>query len=325
MIYESENPLQLPVVDVSQPLSSSSFASLAAACREWGFFQIINHGISKDLYTRIQSLSNKIFCLPSENKLKLGLKTYTPHFIASPFFESVRVSGPDFAASAQSCVDVVGDVDSEFSKVLEEYGRKVSELSKIILKVVLASLGDGFDSKYYDSEFKKCHGYLRINNYTPPLKMEEEGAEGLGMHTDMSCLTIVYQDEIGGLQVRSKDGKWMNIVPCEATLVVNIGDMLQAWSNDHLRSSEHRVVLNNPTNRFSLAFFWCFQDEKLVLAPDEVIGQDHTRIYKPFVCQDYVKFRESDQKGRFEKVGFTVKDFAGLNVHFPIGIASVIN
>lgn len=320
MIYESENPLQLPVVDVSQPLSSLSFASLAAACKEWGFFQIINHGISKDLYTRIHSLSNNIFSLSSDSKLKLGLKTYTPHFIASPFFESIRVSGPDFAASAQSSADALGQLDSEFSKVLDEYGSKVSELSKVILKVVLATLGDEFEAKYYDSEFNNCHGYLRINNYTPPSNIEvEQEAEGLGMHTDMSCLTIVYQDEIGGLQVRSKAGKWMNIVPCEATLVVNIGDMLQAWSNDRLRSSEHRVVLNKPVNRFSLAFFWCFQDNKLVLAPDEVIGQERTRIYKPFVCSDYVKFRESDQKGRFEKVGFTVKDFAGINVDIPIG------
>lgn len=180
----------------------------------------------------------------------------------------------------------------------------------------MRTLGEGFETKYYDSEFKNCHGYLRINNYTPPENLEEE-AEGLGMHTDMSCLTIVYQDEIGGLQVRSKDGKWMNIIPCEGTLVVNIGDMLQAWSNERLRSSEHRVVLKKPMNRFSLAFFWCFEDEKVILAPDEVVGQEHTRIYKPFVCLDYVKFRENNEKGRFEKVGFTVKDFAGA-LEFPM-------
>ncbi|KAH6779880.1 2-oxoglutarate and oxygenase superfamily protein [Perilla frutescens var. hirtella] len=314
MIYESENPLQLPILDVSEPLNSSSLASLATACREWGFFQIINHGISKDLYTKIYSLSDKIFCLPSESKLKLGpfssLKTYTPHFIASPFFESIRVSGPDFAASAQNSADVLGHQDHDFSEILQEYGSKVTELSKTILNFVLMTLGDGFESKYYDSEFNNCHGYMRINNYTPPQNSDEE-AEGLGMHTDMSCLTIVYQDEIGGLQVRSRDGKWMNIIPCEGTLVVNIGDMLQAWSNERLRSSEHRVVLKKPINRFSLAFFWCFEDDKVVSAPDDVVGQQHARIYNPFVCLDYLKFRESNEKGRFEKVGFTVKDFAG--------------
>ncbi|KAG8391830.1 hypothetical protein BUALT_Bualt01G0227800 [Buddleja alternifolia] len=316
MIHQSVNPLQLPILDVSQPLSVSSLSSLAEACKEWGFFQIINHGISKDLHRKIYTLSNKLFCLPSESKLKLGpsslLKTYTPHFIASPFFESLRVSGPDFATSAQRSADVLLDEqNSEFSEALQDYGSKMTELSKIILKFVLMTLGDGFDTKYYDSEFKNCHGYLRINNYTPPENLEEE-AEGLGMHTDMSCLTIVYQDEIGGLQVRSKDGKWMNIVPCEGTLVVNIGDMLQAWSNERLRSSEHRVVLKKVVNRFSLAFFWCFEDEKVIFSPDEVVGKENARIYKPFVCLDYLKFRESNERGKFEKVGFTVKDFAGV-------------
>lgn len=188
----------------------------------------------------------------------------------------------------------------------------MTELSKTILKLVLTTLGDGFATKYYEDEFHKCHGYMRINNYTSPsLESLEKQAEGLGKHTDMSCLTIVYQDEIGGLQVRSKEGKWMNILPCEDTLVVNIGDMLQAWSNERLRSSEHRVVLMKPVNRFSLAFFWCFEDDKVVFAPDEVVGDENTRIYKPFVCLDYLKFRESNERGKFEKVGFTVKDFAG--------------
>ncbi|CAA3026583.1 gibberellin 3-beta-dioxygenase 4 [Olea europaea subsp. europaea] len=320
MIPESETLLELPVLDVSQQLCPSSLSSLAAACKEWGFFQIINHGISKDLYNKICTHSKSIFSLPSETKIKLGplspYKTYTPHFIASPFFESLRVSGPDFTDSAQSSVEVlIGEHDSEFSEVLQEYGSKMSELSKGVLKLVLRTIGAGIETKYYNSEFKNCHGYLRINNYMAPESSDEE-AEGLGMHTDMSCVTIVYQDEIGGLQVRSKDGKWMNIVPSEETLVVNIGDMLQAWSNEQLRSSEHRVVLKKRMNRFSLAFFWCFEDEKEVLAPDEVVGDGNKRIYGPFVCSEYLKFRESNEKGRFEKVGFTVKDFAGIG--FPM-------
>lgn len=187
----------------------------------------------------------------------------------------------------------------------------MTELSERIVKILLMSLGDGLEKKYYDSEFKNCHGYLRVNNYSPPNSLEGE-TEGLGKHTDMSFLTIVSQDEIGGLQVRSKQGKWMDILPCEGTLVVNIGDMLQAWSNEKFRSSEHRVVLKRQANRFSLAFFWCFEDEKVILAPEEVIGEGNMRIYKPFLCMDYLKFRENNEKGKFEKVGFTVKDFAGV-------------
>lgn len=84
----------------------------------------------------------------------------------------------------------------------------------------------------------------------------------------------------------------MDINPCEETLVVNIGDLMQAWSNGKLRSSEHRVMLKQCMNRFSLAFFWCFEDDKVIDAPNEVVGGWDVRVYNPFVCGDYLKFRE---------------------------------
>ncbi|KAI3986682.1 hypothetical protein MKX01_014220 [Papaver californicum] len=130
------------------------------------------------VYIIIYSLSTQLFNLPTDSKLKLGpstsVETYTPHFIASPFFESFHVSGPDFFASAKSSTDNLFNPPS--------------------------------------SEFSNRHGYLRIINYTQPeVVKEKEEVEGLGMHTDMSCVTIVYQDQVGGLQVRSKQGKWMDI------------------------------------------------------------------------------------------------------------------
>uniref|UniRef100_A0A5B6YT27 Fe2OG dioxygenase domain-containing protein n=1 Tax=Davidia involucrata TaxID=16924 RepID=A0A5B6YT27_DAVIN len=198
-------------------------------------------------------------------------------------------------------------------EILQEYGNKMVELSKRIIEIVLMSLGDDYE-KVYESEFSNCHGYLRMVNYSPPETVENEAVEGLGMHTDMSCITIVYQDEIGGLQMRSKGGQWVDIYPSESSLVVNIGDLMQAWSNGRLRSSEHRVVLKRYVDRLSLAFFWCFEDEKVILAPDKVVGEGNSRNYKPFVCLDYLKFRESNEEGKFEKVGYTVNDFAGLKL-----------
>ncbi|OIW02046.1 hypothetical protein TanjilG_21095 [Lupinus angustifolius] len=308
--------VELPILDISQPFQPSSLSVLSKACKKWGFFHIINHGISKDLCSRLYSLSKDLFSLPSDTKLKLGplssIKSYTPHFIASPFFESLRVDGPNFYVSAKCSEDILFDKqNSKFSETLQEYCSKMADLSEKIIKLVLMSLGDGLDKLFYDSEFNKCHGYLRINSYSAPEQSLEDQIEGLGMHTDMSCITVLYQDEIGGLQVRSHDGKWIDINPSEGTLVVNIGDMLQAWSNDKLRSSEHRVVLKQHVNRFSFAFFWCFENEKVILAPNEVVGEENKRVYNSFVCLDYLKFRENNQIGKFEKVGFTVRDFAG--------------
>lgn len=81
----------------------------------------------------------------------------------------------------------------------------MTRLSRTILEMVIRSLGTDSEMKFL-SDFKNCHGYLRINNYSPPVCTGKGEVEGLGMHTDMSCLTIVYQDDIGGLQVKSKEG-----------------------------------------------------------------------------------------------------------------------
>ncbi|KAI4332757.1 hypothetical protein L6164_017639 [Bauhinia variegata] len=310
--------LELPVFDISKPLNPSSVDSLSLACKEWGFFHIINHGVSKDLYRKLHSLSNELCSLPVNSKLKVGpstsINTYTPHFIASPYFEGFKISGPNYFASAQSSLQVLFDQQtSDFSEMIKEYGNKMTELSKKIVELLLMILGDDFEKKFYKSEFGNCHGYLRIINYSPPTNVEAEEVEGLGMHTDMSCITIVYQDEVGGLQVRSKEGKWIDIKPCEETLVVNIGDLMQAWTNGKFWSSEHKVVLKKYVNRVSLAFFWCFEDEKVIFSPKEIIGEGNLRVYKPFVCADYLKYRESSEIGKFEKVGFTVKDFSGVN------------
>lgn len=316
---KSKISIQLPVLDLSRPVESTFVSALSQACQEWGFFYVANHGIPESIFSELCLLSEHIFSLPQELKLKLGpsssIQTYTPRFIASPYFESLRVSGPNFMASAKASADeLFGSQNREISNVLQEYGSKMIDVSKIVIEVLLKCLGNDYEGKYYKTEFSNCHGYLRIVNYSPPENVKEEEVEGLGMHTDMSCITLVYQDEIGGLQMRSKEGEWLNIDPCKGSLVVNIGDLMQAWSNGRFRSSEHRVVLKQPVNRRSLAFFWCFEDEKVILAPDDVVGKGYARIYKPFVCADYLKFRESNEEGKFEKIGYTVKDFAGVKI-----------
>lgn len=184
------------------------------------------------------------------------------------------------------------------------------DLSKRIVEIILMSLGDGFERSCYEAEFSKCHGYLRIINYTPATPSGQV-VEGLGMHTDMGCLTILYPEDISSLKVRSKQGQWMGIVPCEGSIVVNIGDMLEAWTNTKLRSSEHRVMLSKPRNRLSLAFFWSFKAEKVIFALEELVGEGKKRIFKPSVCLNYVNFREFDDKERYDKVGNTVRAFAG--------------
>lgn len=112
MVSMSEQTsLQLPVLDISQPVLTTSLSSLYQACKGWGFFYITNHGINKDLYDHLRALAHQAFNLPLDAKLKIGpltaVGTYTPHFIASPFFESLRVSGPNYFASAKGSSDAI--------------------------------------------------------------------------------------------------------------------------------------------------------------------------------------------------------------------------
>jgi isopenicillin N synthase-like dioxygenase len=112
-MHESHTSIELPVFDISRTLNPSCLSPLSLACKEWGFFHITNRGVSKDVYRKLYSLSNHIFSLPYESKVKVGpssrVKTYTPPFNASPFFESLRVSGPDFTTSAQSSTAILPD------------------------------------------------------------------------------------------------------------------------------------------------------------------------------------------------------------------------
>ncbi|KAI4376149.1 hypothetical protein MLD38_013940 [Melastoma candidum] len=312
-------PVHLPVLDLAQPVEMSFLSSLSRACHEWGFFYVTNHGVPDDIFSTICSLSKAIFSLPPELKLKLGpdsgIKSYTPRFIASPYFESLLVSGSDFYSSAKASSDELGcEHLSDLCDLLQEYGTRMTVVAKKVIEVLLKVLGNEFEVKFTEPEFSHCHGYLRLINYASPEMVTEKEVEGLGMHTDMSCISIVCQDESGGLQMRSNEGNWLNVEPRKGYLVVNIGDLMQAWSNGRLRSAEHRVVLRRPVNRHSLAFFWCFEDEKVILAPDEVVGKGNVRLYRPFLCCKYLRFRESNEEGKFEKIAYTVNDFARVNI-----------
>lgn len=108
---ESNTSIQLPILDMSQALQPSDLSSLAGACKTWGFFLISNHGISRDLYRRIYTLSKQLFGLSTDVKLQFG-SSYIPHFIASPFYECLRIDGPNFLGSAQSSAKVLFEQQS---------------------------------------------------------------------------------------------------------------------------------------------------------------------------------------------------------------------
>lgn len=104
---------------------------------------------------------------------------------------------------------------------------------------------------------------------------------GIGAHTDIQCLTLLWQDMSGGLQVLSADGDWLDAAPIEGTLVVNIGDLLQRLSNNRFKSTVHRVYNRQESSRYAMPFFLGFNPEAICSVVPTCIDNDHPALYPP--------------------------------------------
>ena len=104
---------------------------------------------------------------------------------------------------------------------------------------------------------------------------------GIGAHTDIQCLTLLWQDMSGGLQVLSMDGEWLDAAPIEGTLVVNLGDLLSRLSNDRFKSTVHRVYNRQSASRFSMPFFLGFNPEAICEVVETCVDEAHPALYPP--------------------------------------------
>lgn len=104
---------------------------------------------------------------------------------------------------------------------------------------------------------------------------------GIGAHTDIQCLTLLWQDMSGGLQVLSSEGEWLDAAPIEGTLVVNIGDLLQRLSNNRFKSTVHRVYNRQKTSRYAMPFFLGFNPEAICSVVPTCVDEDHPALYPP--------------------------------------------
>ncbi|GLJ41139.1 hypothetical protein SUGI_0852100 [Cryptomeria japonica] len=188
------------------------------------------------------------------------------------------------------------------------YSLYVADLAKKLAKLIVSSLG--LDVKaFYHSQFEKYYSVVRLNGYSA--KNMSIGEWALLSHTDLGCLTILYQDDVGGLQARSKEGEWFDVKPFPHQFVIKLGDSLKAWTNGRYHSPEHRVVYKGCKDRISIAFFTSFPEEKEIWAPEELVDENNPRRYKPFT---YSHFWDSSAiKNKNDKDKATLLDrFAGM-------------
>ncbi|KAF3779974.1 Gibberellin 20 oxidase 1 [Nymphaea thermarum] len=179
-----------------------------------------------------------------------------------------------------------------FRRTINEYAAAVSDLAQQLVQLLTESLG--FRTSYFAQNCGPSSCYLRLNRY-PPCPVSSEVC-GLISHTDSDFLTILHQDQVGGLQLK-KDGKWITVKPNQKALIVNIGDLFQAWSNDAYKSVEHRVMTNRKVERFSVAFFLCPSYDTII----ETCRRP--AIYRKFTFGEFRQQVQEDVRSMGHKIG----------------------
>ncbi|GLJ41119.1 hypothetical protein SUGI_0851760 [Cryptomeria japonica] len=295
-----EIEVDIPVIDMSQfPLDCEEgggldklqnhpmVATVREACIEWGFFRVVNSGIPTDLLQSVENISEELFAMPAEAKERATTSNPPESYSRSSLKESFCILKLPHSDSVKELSYKIWPEkgNQKFCETIGTYTFAMADFQQKISKLILASLG--LDVKtFYRSDFQDCLAYMGLLHYFSNGKSTEE-EEALFAHTDLTCFTILYQVE-GGLQVRSSEGKWLNIKPISASFIVNVGDCLKAWSNRRFRSAEHRVVYKGWKDRLSVPWFVHFPYDKEIWAPEELVDDYHPRRYRPFI---YSQFR----------------------------------
>ncbi|KAL5840024.1 hypothetical protein ACOSQ4_012632 [Xanthoceras sorbifolium] len=321
------NPEELdePLIDLEKFARGDDRAKAAElvrkACISHGFFQVINHGVDASLIQAAHEELDAIFKLPFDKKLSIrkpgSLAGYSgghAHRYASKLpwketFSFIYHENSSEAIVVDYFKSVLGQDFERKGWVYQKYCEALKKVSRVIFELLALSLGveDGLHfQKYFEdgSSILRCNYYPQCNNPGQAL--------GTGPHYDPTSLTILHQDQVGGLEV-FVDEKWQTVRPRADALVINIGDTFMALSNGNFKSCLHRAVVNSETVRKSFAFFVSPKEDKVVKPPEDLVSRDGSRKYPDFTWSDLLEFT---QKHHRADTG-TLKSFVEWSLSHP--------
>lgn len=283
----------VPVIDISayrdphaDPSARAEIArALDEACAGVGFIQIVGHGVAPEVMTGLADALDEFYALPLEVKKRYTRsgenRGYSPPKSESlsmslgvaaanqmnDFYEAFTVGSERGWYPGVSGLPVVSYPDNTwpdaapgFRPAVERWFDEARTVSRILLCAFTDALGlpDGYFASMVDHSIDA----LKMNNYTLPEGEIDLIGEltGMGAHTDFGILTVLWADQVPGLQVLDHDGVWHDVEPADGALIVNLGDAMARWTNDRWRSTIHRVdppvVDGRILRRRSVAFFF---------------------------------------------------------------------
>lgn len=301
----------LPVIDISGLAASDPAArravgdALRAACLEHGFFYCTGHGVPQGLIDAAMAQTQALFDLPETAKLALdkaqspanrgyehlGGQTLQPGAMPDRkegFYigEDLAPDHPRVMAGAFNAgANLWPDDLPAFRPVMVAYFAALNVVAARLMQGLALSLE--LPEDHFSAFTTDPAATLRLLHY-PPSRPEVPDELGAGAHTDFGGLTILLQDDNGGLQVMGKDG-WIEAPPVPGAYVVNLGDMIARWTNDRYRSTLHRVINRSGNERYSIPFFYSGNPDHKVRCLPTCLADGEQPKYPPVRVQDHLR------------------------------------
>ena len=274
---------EIPVIDIGPFLHGDAAcvaqvaAKIGSACRDIGFFYIINHDVPAALIDRVYAQAKRFFDQSDAAKAAIAIEKSNVHRgyfkiggenldpakqkADGDLKEGIKI-GRDLSAShplVQAGTPLHGPNQwppnlPGWRETMQEYYDVMERLGRQLMRAFALALG--LDEKYFEHWLNTPMTTLGPLHYPPQKGQVTEAQIGAGAHTDYGLFTMLAQDAAGGLQVRNARGAWIDAPPVPASFVVNIGDMMERWTNAVFTSTLHRVVNVSGLERYSLPYFF---------------------------------------------------------------------
>jgi len=263
-----------------------------AACQEVGFFYLQNHGISPELVEQLLFQSQTFFALPETIKNQVARSPLTNCGYVG--FQKEKLD-PQKTWDLKEAFNM--GLDTVWHPELVEFRQTFTQFYELTTQVLAPQIlrAFGLALELSPDFFNNKHGsnyFLRLLHYPPVAEAPQPGQLRAGKHTDYGTISLLLQDTVGGLEIQTRRGDWIAAPPIPDTLVVNVGEALQHWTNNKLRSTPHRVAVpldaRAGISRYSIAVFCDPNPEVELTCLESCCSPSSPPAYQPILMQDFL-------------------------------------
>lgn len=313
--------MAVPLIDLAAAAPAAAARAIDDALVSDGFFAVAGHGVPAGVVAAAFDASHRFFALAESDKRRWHIDGWAerapwPPAASAPHggtqslgrpggllkrgFDPIGWQSldpgmpPDVKESFYLGVEAIGPnqwpdeaLVPGFRAAMTAYAAAMEALARRLMALFEAAIG--LPAGHFDAYMRHPTCTTRLLHYPPQPVDAAPGQIGCGAHTDWGALTLLAQDDAGGLQVQRADGGWLDVAPVPGAFVVNVGDMMQRWTNDRWRSTMHRVINRaSGRDRFSIAYFFDLDAEAVIVPLAACTGAGRPALYPPITAGEHL-------------------------------------